>query len=62
MNWKYIKWLLNQPKVKLIHRTYLGWRGYCDSVEIYIGRKLMYSFYKHPEKNSEIRYNWIERL
>jgi len=62
MNWKYIKWLLKQPKVKVIHKSPSLWMGYWDSYEIHIKGKLMHKHYKHPDHQGEIRYNWIERL
>lgn len=63
MNWKFIKWLSKQPKVKFTWRTISFWRGYFDSCEITINGKLMYEFYIHPEKSEDgFRANWIEKL
>lgn len=62
MDWRFIKWLYKQPKLKIQHTKWPAWGGLFDSIEIFVNKKLMYTIYKHPEKNDNFRCNWIERL
>lgn len=62
INWKYLKWCLKQPRVRLIYDNYYFVGGRLpayDQIKVYIGKKLMYSEYRDE---SGIRFNWIEKL